>query len=1037
VTDAARLSSQLAAALAGRYRIERKLGEGGMSVVFLARDLRHDRLVAVKMLRPELSATLGTDRFLREIRIVAGLQHPHILPLHDSGEAAGSVFYVMPFVEGESLRQRLDRNGALPPAEALRIAREVASALDYAHAHGVIHRDVKPENIMLSGSHAIVADFGIARAVDAAGGPTATATGIVVGTPAYMSPEQAAGEPLDGRSDQYSLACVIYEMLSGAAPFAGTTPRELMARHAIEAVPPLSSVRSDLPANLSIALARALQKHPSVRYHSAGSLVAALEGTATPAGPAAAVSLPASSPARPRRRVPTLAALGLVAALAVGLGLWGIRARRSAIAPATPAPAGTAMAIAVLPFSVSGSDTLGLAEGMVGLLGTKLDGAGDLRAVDPRALLSHLAQERSARVGPDQGSAVAQHFGAELFVLGDVVQIPNRLRLSAAMYAPGRAEPIARAEAEGEVGRLFELVDELTAQLLAGWSGRQSRVSGIAAVTTASLPALKAYLEGEAALRDARFDQAIDAFQRAVATDSTFALAWYRLSIAGEWLTRDDVAGPAAERAAQLAGRLPERERRLLEAMRSGRRGAFDEALARYRAIIATYPEDLEAWIQLAELEFHFGPWRARSAGESRPAWERVLALDPGQISARVHLARIAAMEGRPGQVDTLVREILALPRAAGRTFGTRAEDLEMDALRAFAVGDTAEERRVLAELADATDLTVTLSAWTVSAFAYDLPGAIAITRALRQPSRGGTARAVGHVIAAFLEAARGRIAEARRQLALAEAADPERTRSAPALLAVAPFVRTTAAELRRLEAKVAALPPPGPGDDRAGLSVYFRPTPAAQDRRARLYVMGILSARLDDRTRAIQRAEELETLARADSGSLAADFAHGIRAELAMGAGDAEEALRHVEAMRHETYYITAFAFPELSQARERYLRAEALARLGRNDEALRWFGSFAEFSPYDMLYAPIGHRRRGEILQSLGRRDEAAQEYARFIELWEDADPELQPEVRKARAALARLRGSAAGALRLAPPASARYAPAISASRGISPSR
>ncbi len=856
MTETTRLSSKLEAALTGRYQIDGKLGEGGMSVVFRARDLRHERAVAVKMLRPELTAALGAERFLREIRIVAGLQHPHILPLHDSGDADGSVYYVMPFVEGESLRQRLDREGAFPPAEAIRIAREVSSALDYAHAHGVVHRDIKPENILLSGQHAIVADFGIARAVDVASGASATATGIVVGTPAYMSPEQAAGEAVDGRSDQYSLACVIYEMLSGAAPFSGTTPRELMARHAIEEVPPLSSVKPDLPPILSAALARALNKQPDARYRTASSLAAALEGTATPAGATTPVphSPPGGGPVPPGRRAIGVLGIGLVLALAVVVWGLGWRSRR-APPPIPPAAPGAATAVAVLPFAVPGADTLGLSEGMVGLLGTKLDGAGDLRVVDPRALLSHLAQQANVRLGPEEASVIARHFGAGLYVLGDVVQIPGRLRLAAAMYRPDRSEAIARAEAEGDVGQLFELVDEVTTQLLAGWSGRESRVSGIAAVTTASLPALKAYLEGEAALRDARFDQAIDGFQRAVATDSMFALAWYRLSVAGEWLTRDDIAGPAAERAAQLGDRLPERERRLLEAMRSGRRGAFDEALSRYRAIISTYPEDLEAWIQMAELEFHFGPWRARSSTLSRPAWERALALDPSQIAARVHLARIAALEGRSGAVDTLVREILALHGTPGREPGTRSEDLEMETLRAFSTRDTAEQRRVLAELAHSTDLTVTLSAWAASAFAHDVPGAISVARVLTQPSRGGNARAVGHVTMAFLEAARGRLAEARRQLGLAEAADPERTRAAPALLAVAPFVATPPAELRRVLAKVVATPPPGPDGDRAGLSAYFRRAPAAQDRRTRLYLTGVIWARIGDRARAVQRA--------------------------------------------------------------------------------------------------------------------------------------------------------------------------------------
>src|SRR5438093_12093654 len=210
---------RLAAALADRYRLERQLGVGGMALVYLAEDLKHHRKVAVKVLRPELAAALGPERFLREIETAAGLNHPHILPLHDSGEAAGWLYYVMPLVEGESLRSRLDRERQLPLAGAPEIAREAADALSYAHRHNVVHRDIKPENILLSSGHALVADFGIARAITAAGGERLTQTGVTVGTPGYMSPEQAAGsEQLDGRSDTYSLACVLYEMLGGDRP---------------------------------------------------------------------------------------------------------------------------------------------------------------------------------------------------------------------------------------------------------------------------------------------------------------------------------------------------------------------------------------------------------------------------------------------------------------------------------------------------------------------------------------------------------------------------------------------------------------------------------------------------------------------------------------------------------------------------------------------------------------------------------------------------------------------------------------------------
>src|SRR5262245_59480953 len=240
--------SPLADALRDRYTIEREIGRGGMATVYLAGDLRHRRQVALKVLHSELAAMLGPERFLREIELTAGLQHPHILPLLDSGEVGGLLYYVMPYVEGESLRQRLQREPQLPLEEAYRLTREVAEALDYAHGKGIIHRDIKPENILLSRGHALVADFGIALAATQAGGGRLTETGLSLGTPAYMSPEQATADPkLDGRTDQYSLACVLYEMLAGEPPYTGPTAQAIIAKRFSEPVPHVSTVR-EVPA---------------------------------------------------------------------------------------------------------------------------------------------------------------------------------------------------------------------------------------------------------------------------------------------------------------------------------------------------------------------------------------------------------------------------------------------------------------------------------------------------------------------------------------------------------------------------------------------------------------------------------------------------------------------------------------------------------------------------------------------------------------------------------------------------------------------
>ncbi|MDP3773958.1 MAG: serine/threonine-protein kinase, partial [Gemmatimonadales bacterium] len=259
MTDAVQ---RLSAALADRYQIERELGAGGMATVYLAHDVRHDRKVALKVLRPELAAILGGERFLKEIRLTANLQHPHILPLHDSGEAEGIVYYVMPYVEGESLRDRLTREKQLPVEDAVRIAREVADALDYAHRHHVVHRDIKPENILLHDGRALVADFGIALAVSSAGGGTRiTETGMSLGTPHYMSPEQAMGErEITAKSDVYALGCVLYEMLAGEPPFTGPTAQAIVARVMTEQPRSLTLQRKTIPPHVEAAVTTALQK---------------------------------------------------------------------------------------------------------------------------------------------------------------------------------------------------------------------------------------------------------------------------------------------------------------------------------------------------------------------------------------------------------------------------------------------------------------------------------------------------------------------------------------------------------------------------------------------------------------------------------------------------------------------------------------------------------------------------------------------------------------------------------------------------------
>ncbi|MEP7326094.1 MAG: serine/threonine-protein kinase, partial [Gemmatimonadota bacterium] len=327
---------RLAAALADRYQLERELGQGGMATVYLADDLRHERKVAVKVLRPELAASIGPERFLREIRIAAQLQHPHILPLLESGEAGGFLYYVMPYVDGQSLRDRLVKQGELPVHEAVKLISEIVDALSYAHGRGVVHRDVKPDNVMLSGRHALVMDFGVAKAVsEASGRNQLTTAGVALGTPAYMAPEQAAADPhLDHRVDIYAVGVMAYELLAGRPPFVGGSPQQVLAAHVTQAPEPLSKFRPGISPGLESAIMRCLAKRPADRWQSAEELLTQLEPLTTPSGgmtPTSTRPIEGWKPGTGNRKW-VIAAAAVLGAIALGT-TWILMGNRSPSRP--------------------------------------------------------------------------------------------------------------------------------------------------------------------------------------------------------------------------------------------------------------------------------------------------------------------------------------------------------------------------------------------------------------------------------------------------------------------------------------------------------------------------------------------------------------------------------------------------------------------------------------------------------------------------------------------------------------------------------
>jgi serine/threonine-protein kinase len=627
---------RLRANLADRYTIERELGQGGMATVYLAHDLKHDRQVAIKVLRPDLAASLGHDRFLREISTTAALRHPNILPLYDSGDADGILYYVMPFAEGETLRDRLTRERQLSLDEALRITGEVAGALSYAHSRGVIHRDVKPENILLESGHAVVADFGIARALNISGLQTLTQTGMAIGTPAYMSPEQAAGEQgLDGRSDLYALACVTYEMLTGKPPFTGPNAQSVVQQQIVAAPRPVTEIRSEVPGAVANAVQRALAKDPADRFTTPSAFTAAFLSNTTP---------------RARRARPLVLAGLLIASLLLGGLAWLVFHRRdtSGLDPEV---------IAVMPFRTGGSNaSIGyLRESMLDLMQARLDGSAGPRTVEPRTLLAawHRAGGTDTRDLSDEASrTVARALGAGRILLGSLVATPTELTLTGSLLRTSDGEQLARKSVVGAPDSIAFLVNRLTAALLIRGAGEApEREAGL---TAAPLDALQDYLAGRTAYRRGDYFTAMRLYGQALDRDSTFVEAAYNMVATNAWI--GTVVTTAGYRVIPLVWRLRDRlnprDRALFLAIPLV--GPNYPAASTYREMIAQAeraaklaPDNPEAWTLLGQLH-GFGAmasepdWATRSA----EALDRAIGLDSTfaiAVQARVFTAIRAA----------------------------------------------------------------------------------------------------------------------------------------------------------------------------------------------------------------------------------------------------------------------------------------------------------------------------------------------------------------------------------------------------------
>ncbi len=938
--------TRLRNALSGHYAVERELGQGGMATVYLATDVKHRRQVAIKVLAPDISRSVGPDRFLREIEIAAGLTHPHILPVFDSGDADGLLYYVMPFIAGESLRDRLRRERALPVDDALRITREVASALDYAHRKGFVHRDIKPENILLEDGHAVVADFGVARALAAAGDHKLTGTGLAIGTPQYMSPEQSTGdENVDGRSDLYALACVTYEMIAGRAVFEGASHVSVIKKHLTEPPRRLDQVRPEVSPAVATAVERALAKEPGDRFKTSAEFGAALG--------AAAMTPPGGIFVGPRRR--------LFVGGAIAAGVLVVAATATALLTRGGGALDPDL-VAVAPFDVLAPGLELWREGLVDILSRNLDGAGPLRTVAP----SLVVKRWSGRVEPTTVGQLGHRLGARLAVYGRVVAAGrDSVRVTATLYDVGASKSLADLELRDIGERMDRIADSLTVALLREL-GRTRPIGAVrlTSLGSTSLPALKEFLQGERWYRHTDWDSAIVHYERAIALDSNFTLALRRIATALGWQRAglDSVSRFLHLRAGARNHGLSPRDSLLVvaDSLSAAMFLIVQDTLFYQHArrllttlndAVTRYPEDPEAWYAMGEARFHFG--FAINAGATwdaaLEAFDRAIALDSAFGPAYIHNVDLALRLGGAPLARRYINAYLALDpkdiNAQGIWFVDRL------------LGPTARDSAALVRLVDSVGPQVLFHATGIALWEDSAQTGLRVFQIGLDSGAFQKQQVVG------LLAMRGRLREAR-------AMAPD-NRGVLGMLAATGMLGEDSARavLRQLTTT------PGQGGD------FALPFWAARGDTTALRNFGQFL------NRGIQQAPAFfRPLIRYSSAS--------VEGYVALARRDTTAALARFASLPDS---LCPFCWtPSLT-------RAQLLSAKGRDREAAailnREPGNAAD--PRSILW----QLERGRVNERLGNRADALSAFRRVATMWRNADAELKPYADEAQAAVERL--------------------------------
>ncbi len=943
-----------------------------MSRVFVAQETALGRKVVIKVLPPELGAGLSVDRFHREIQLAASLQHPHVVPLLAAGQAGDLLYYSMPLVEGESLRARLAREGELPVAESVRILRDVADALSYAHRHGVVHRDIKPDNVLLSDHHALVTDFGVAKALDAAGKESSlTATGLALGTPAYMAPEQAAADPhTDHRADIYSLGVLGYEILAGRPPFSGPSPQAVIAAQLTQAPTPLAQSRASVPPALAALVMRCLEKRPADRWQSAAELLNALEGlSAATEGtlPPRAASLPGKALAR--RRPVVFLALG--AGLIVAAAAWFFLRQPRASAPLDP------NLVAVAPFDVPDPRLSLWREGLVDLLSRNLDGAGPLRSVPPTTVI----RRWNGRADRLSAAELGRRTGARLVVFGSLIGTgPDSARLTATAVELPIGRPLAEIELRDAANRMDRLADSLTLRLLREL-GRTRRIEVFrrASLGSTSLPALKAFLQGEQWFRRASWDSALASYERAIALDSMFPLALRRSGQVLGWQRSafDSVSEALALRAGALNHGLAPRDSlhltadSLFGALYSTVPQVDWSYLRRVHALAEEltlrYPDDFESWYVLGEARYHWGSAIGSSPRQALEAFDRAIQIDSSFAPAYIHSVDLALWLDGPEAADRYARGYLTLEPTDVSASGielihrlieaTRTHPAEIAGLlRKASPSALSDASLAMRRAADSTEASIQVARALVTAPEGD---AAWLSQSDRERQLGGNLLYRGHL------------------------------REAVKILYQNP--RTLPPQLVEAALLSPALPDSVPGMfrswrtsgpiPRTGLPL---PWWAAQRDSASVHEV-------------IRRSDSVAHSTQNDVARKVASFhSQQAQAYLALVRYDTTTAIRRLEALPDSlcpVCYLHRLTLAQLLSARQEDQKAAKLLD--------RWLTEV--LVPSEVLWT----LERARVAERMGDREKAARSYQYVAAVWRHADPELQSYVSEAKEGLTRVTG------------------------------